>query len=109
MRSGFAERKGHIVERWKMSEVIQVSLDNQGRIVIPPVFRERLRLSQGMTLVVENGEQGELCLRVQEEAPVLVDKQGVLVARVQATADLTNLTRKERDQRVSDLMQQVGS
>lgn len=64
-----------------MSEVIQVSLDSQGRIVIPPIFRNRLGLSQGMTLVVEAGEKDELCLRIQQEVPTLVDKQGVLVVK----------------------------
>ena len=88
-----------------MSEVIQVSLDSQGRIVIPSIFRNRLGLSQGMTLVVEEEEKGELCLRIQEEPPTLVDKQGVLVVKAEPSVDLTNITQQERNRRVFDLVQ----
>ena len=91
-----------------MNEVIQVSLDSQGRIVIPSIFRNCLGLSQRMTLAVEKGEKDELCLRVQEEPPTLVDKQGVLVVKAKPSVDLTNITQQERSRRVSDLVQRVG-
>jgi AbrB family looped-hinge helix DNA binding protein len=89
-----------------MSEMIQVLLDDQGRIVIPSTFRERLGLSQGMILVVEEGEKDELCLRISK-LPTLVDKQGVLVIRAEPTADLTDITRHEHSRRVSDLVQRA--
>jgi AbrB family looped-hinge helix DNA binding protein len=90
-----------------MSEMIQVLLDDQGRIVIPSAFRERLGLSQGMILVVEEGEKDELCLRIPK-LPTLVDKQGVLVVKTEPTVDLTNVTRHERNHRVSNLVQRTG-
>ncbi len=87
-----------------MSEAVQAALDSQKRIVIPPVIQKRLGLTRGMTLVVEDDENGELCLRIQSESPALVDKQGMLVVRAELDADLTEVIQQERNQRVSDLM-----
>ncbi len=91
-----------------MSEVIQVSLDELGDILLPASLRERLHLAPGMTLVVEKGENGGLRLRVQRKPTVLVEKEGVLVAKVTAFSDLSNLMRHERDWRVFTLLQRVG-
>lgn len=90
-----------------MSEVIQISLDSQGRIVIPSTFRNHLGLSQGVILVVEEGEKDGLFLRIQKESPTF-DKQGVLVVKVELSVDLTNITQQERNRRMFDLVQRVG-
>lgn len=90
-----------------MTQVFQISLDEVGRIFIPAPIRERLDLSPGMTLIVEKGEQGGVQLRLHKPA-TLVEKDGVLVARVSALSDLANITRHERDRRVFDLLQRVG-
>ena len=71
-----------------MSEPIEISVDSQGCIMVSPEIQDRLGLSPGMTLVVEEGEKGEMCLRVQRELPELVDKQGVLVVKSEAAGDL---------------------
>jgi len=39
-----------------MSEIIQISLDEMGAILIPAPIRERLHLSPGMTLVADRAE-----------------------------------------------------
>jgi len=91
-----------------MSQVIQVSLDNRGHILIPAALRRRLGLSPGMTLIVEEVDNRSVCLRVQSEMPALVDKGGVLVVKVEPRGDLTDVVRQERDRRVSDLSQQTG-
>jgi AbrB family looped-hinge helix DNA binding protein len=80
-----------------MNQVIEVSLDDLGRILIPAALRSRLGLSPGMTLVVEKGDQGGVRLRLQSEPPMLVDKGGVLVVRAKPLRDLANVTRHERD------------
>ncbi|HIE29203.1 TPA: hypothetical protein EYP66_18175 [Candidatus Poribacteria bacterium] len=72
--------------------------------MIPSTFRNQLGLSQGMILVVEEGGNDELRLRIQEESPTLVDKQGVLVVKVEPSVDLTNITQQERSRRVSDFV-----
>ena len=91
-----------------MSEIIQISLDQMGAILIPAPIRERLHLSPGMTLVVEKGEQGGVRLRVQPKPSPLVEKEGILVARVIAVSDIANITRHERDRRVFTLLQRAG-
>ncbi|MCX7838724.1 MAG: hypothetical protein N2559_04610 [Anaerolineae bacterium] len=91
-----------------MDQVIQVSLDELGGILIPASLRERLHLTPGMTLVVEKGEQGSVRLRIQSKPTTLIEKDGFLVARVTALSNLTNVTRNERDRRVFDLLQRVG-
>jgi bifunctional DNA-binding transcriptional regulator/antitoxin component of YhaV-PrlF toxin-antitoxin module len=91
-----------------MDQVIEVTLDNQGCIVIPADAEDSLGLTPGMTLVVEKGDKGQMCLRVQKETPTLVDKLGVLVVRAKATGDLRDAVRHERDRRLSDLLQQAS-
>ena len=48
-----------------------------GRILIPAEVQSRLGLSPGMSLVVEEGDQGSVRLCVQSEPLVLADKVGV--------------------------------
>ena len=91
-----------------MNQTIKISLDELGRIFIPSSLREQLHLSPGTTLLVEKADQGGVHLRIQSAPPVLILKNGVLVAKVQALTDLINVTRNERDRRVFDLLQRVG-
>jgi bifunctional DNA-binding transcriptional regulator/antitoxin component of YhaV-PrlF toxin-antitoxin module len=91
-----------------MEQAIRVSLDDLGRILIPAAEQHRLGLSPGMSLVVEKGDEGNMRLRIQSEPPVLVDKAGVLVVQAEPLSDLSNVTRRERDRRVFDLLQRAG-
>jgi bifunctional DNA-binding transcriptional regulator/antitoxin component of YhaV-PrlF toxin-antitoxin module len=88
-----------------MDQVIEVSLDNSGHILIPSTLQSRLGLLPGMILVVEEGDNGGVRLSVQSEPPTLVDKGGVLVVKAEPLGDLTNITRRERDRRASNLLQ----
>ena len=76
--------------------------------MIPAALHEQLQLVPGMTLVVQKGGQGNVLLQVQTEPAVLVEKDGLLIARVTALSDLSNITRTVRDQRIFDLLQRVG-
>jgi bifunctional DNA-binding transcriptional regulator/antitoxin component of YhaV-PrlF toxin-antitoxin module len=91
-----------------MNQVIEVSLDNSGHILIPPTLQSRLGLLPGMILVVEEGDNGGVRLSVQSEPPTLVDKGGVLVVKAEPLSDLTNITQHERNRRVSDLLERTG-
>lgn len=91
-----------------MRQVVEVSLDDQGHILIPATIRDRLNLYPGITLVVEERDNDDVYLRVQSEPPMLVDREGVLVVRAEPLGDLTNVTRRERDRRVFDLLQRTG-
>lgn len=91
-----------------MSKEQQIRVDEYGRIHLPESLGKQVRLSPGMTLVVERSERGEICLRVQSFSPVLVEKEGCLVARVSASEDLLDFTDKERKRRLSVLLQKAG-
>jgi bifunctional DNA-binding transcriptional regulator/antitoxin component of YhaV-PrlF toxin-antitoxin module len=90
-----------------MGQTIEVSIDNQGGILLPPELKNRLRLSPGMTMIVEEDDQERLCLRVQTESPDLVDKQGIIVVRAESSEDLAGITRRERNRRVEDLLKRA--
>ena len=90
-----------------MGQTIEVSIDNQGGILLPPELKNRLRLSPGMTMIVEEDDQERLCLRVQTESPDLVDKQGIIVVRAESSEDLADVTRRERNRRVADLLKRT--
>ncbi len=86
-----------------------ISTDNLERIPIPITLGERLGLSSGMTLVVEQTDSQHIWLRrIQPAPPPLVDKDGILVAVVEPCSDLTNIVRNERDRRIFDLLQRGG-
>ena len=91
-----------------MARTVRVRLDESGNILIPASLRERLELVPGTTLVVENGENGGVRLRIQRKSSVLAEKEGFLVARVTALADLDHITRHERDRRVFELLHRAG-
>jgi AbrB family looped-hinge helix DNA binding protein len=87
-----------------MSQVVEVTLDDEGRMVIPAELRERLDLSPGMLMVVEQGDEDTVRLRAQP-GPLLVDKGGVLVISAEALEDINDITRQERENRALDLAQ----
>lgn len=91
-----------------MNQVIEIGVDESGRMLIPAALRERLNLSPGMTLVVEQSEEDELRLIPQLERPVLVLEDGILVADVETLVDVGDIVRRERDQRVLDLIERAG-
>jgi AbrB family looped-hinge helix DNA binding protein len=95
-------------EETDMSQQSEFAVDSRGCIMIPAEIQHRLGLAPGMTLVVEEGEKGEICLRVQKELPELIDKEGVLVVRAEATGDLTEAVEHEHGRRLSDLLQRVS-
>jgi len=87
-----------------MGQTIEVSIDNLGGILLPQELKNRLGLLPGMIMVVEEDDEERVCLRVRTESPELVDKQGIMVIRADSSEDLTNVTRRARDRRISDLL-----
>lgn len=87
-----------------MGQTIEISIDNHGGILLPQELKNRLGLLPGMTMVVEEGDEERVCLRVRTESPELVDKQGIIVVRAESSEDLTNVTRHTRDRRLADLL-----
>ena len=92
-----------------MSDVIEVELDEANRILISPELQKRLGLSPGMTLVVEEEQNGGVALHIQPELSMLIDKGGVLVARVELIDDIADVVRQERERRALDLSQRADT
>ncbi len=98
-----------------MSQVIELSIDDLGCLVIPTSLQTILGLSPGMMLFVEREHNG-VRLRARPEwveqaklpTMVIVKKRGLKIARVQPMTDLTDITRFEREQRVTELLERVG-
>jgi bifunctional DNA-binding transcriptional regulator/antitoxin component of YhaV-PrlF toxin-antitoxin module len=88
-----------------MSHLIEVSVDDLGRILIPSELQSHLGLTPGMILMVEKGDDDGLRLSLQSQPSELVEKGGVLVVRAEPLADLNDITRREREDRVSELIQ----
>ena len=91
-----------------MDELIEVSVDNQGCIMIPAEIQNRLGLSPGMVLVAEEREKGVMCLRIQKDVPELIDKQGVLVVRSEAVGDLSEAVEHEHGRRLAELVRRAA-
>lgn len=91
-----------------MNQVIEVSVDNQGCIRIPADIQDRLGLLPGMTLILEEGEEGEICLRIPKDSPMLIDKEGVLVVKAEAAGNIEDAVRHERNRRLSELVERNG-
>ncbi|MBI3912578.1 MAG: AbrB/MazE/SpoVT family DNA-binding domain-containing protein [Chloroflexi bacterium] len=91
-----------------MRQVIELSLDDLGRILIPAPLRQRLGLKPGMTLMVEEAEQGEVQLRVESNTPKLLDEGGILVVDCELLEDLTDVVQRARESRVQELIQRAG-
>ena len=98
-----------------MSETIQVQIDEQGHIVLSAETCERLGLRPGMTFVAEEGEQGQMHLRVQQALPQVVVEEGVLIVTSPLSPevespellshDLTDAVCQHRERRQGSLWQ----
>lgn len=65
-------------------------------------------LKPGMTLVVEDAEQGGVQLRVQEESSALIEKDGLLVFTGELIGDVTNIVQEARERRTQELIRRSG-
>jgi AbrB family looped-hinge helix DNA binding protein len=93
-----------------MVQRVEVEVDEQGRIAVPTVVRDRLALKPGMTLVVEQELPDRTYLRVRDDdEPQLVEKNGIWVIEGELTEDIGDPVRKDRDERVRHLVQQAAS
>ncbi|MBN1137181.1 MAG: hypothetical protein JXM73_11380 [Anaerolineae bacterium] len=87
-----------------MTELAELPIDEQGCIHLPVALQDRLGVEPGMTLILEEGEAGEMWIRRKGHPPVLVDKGGVLVVHAEPVADLGGAVRQDRDARVVSLV-----
>jgi hypothetical protein len=58
--------------------------------------------------VIEERDNREILLRPLREEPQLINKGGVLVVRSQAMGEITGVEKREREARITELMQRAG-
>ena len=88
-----------------MRRTVEVSVDERGDILVPAAVQEKLGLVPGMVLKVVADEHGNLRLRAQRNHEILVEKDGVLVASVEAEGDLDRVVRDVREERSQKVLQ----
>ena len=86
-----------------MTTRIEVELDDQGRLVLPISFAQRLGLGHGATLVVEQETTDATYLRIQKVEPPIVEDGGVFVITAVADQSLHDVLDEERAQRFDDV------
>ena len=88
-----------------MRRTVEVSVDERGDILVPAAVQEKLGLVPGMVLKVVTDEHGNLRLRAERNHEILVEKDGVLVASVEADGDLDQVVRDVREERSQKVLQ----
>jgi len=86
-----------------MREVIQVSMDRSGRILLPKMIRTRLGLKPGAKLDLDLRPADEVRLRPVAKAPVVISKSGVLVVQSEAAGNLQDAVDRAREERLAEL------
>jgi AbrB family looped-hinge helix DNA binding protein len=81
---------------------MKTSVDQFGRVVIPKRVRDHFGLSSGAELEIQ-AQNDEIVLKPVRETSSLAVKDGVLVFTGQATADLTEAVRQQRELRTQHL------
>lgn len=87
-----------------MGVVVEISLDEQGRIIFPEAVRNKLGLQLGMTFVVAPEKSGGVRLEPQVDQPLLIDENGILVVAVKVMEDITDIVNRDREERIRHLM-----
>jgi AbrB family looped-hinge helix DNA binding protein len=86
-----------------MREVIQVSMDRSGRILLPKVIRTRLGLKPGAKLEVDIHPIDEAQLHLVTRTPVVANKNGVLVVKSETIGNLQDAVEQVREDRLAEL------
>ena len=86
-----------------MSTLIEVELDDQGRLIVPIHLAQRLGLAHGATLVIERETADATYLRIQKTSPLIVEEDGVLVITAVADQSIDNTLHQEREQHLDAL------
>ena len=82
----------------------QTQIDSSGRVTLPPELLSNLHLSPETNLLISE-KNGKITLEPIAEAPVLIEKDGILVLHAHFTDDLSDLIEKERQKRIAALIE----
>jgi len=78
---------------------VKTTVDRFGRIVVPKELRDRHGLLPGSEVEIEDSAE-TITLRLVSDLPGLIEKEGILVFRGQATGDLESSIRSHREERL---------
>ena len=78
---------------------MRTTVDRFGRIVVPKELRDRHGLLPGSEVEIEDSAE-TITLRLRSDLPGLIEKEGILVFRGQATRELDSAIRSHREERL---------
>lgn len=84
---------------------MDLKIDSAGRLILPKRIRDRLRLTSGSVVELEE-HPGELVLRPKEHAPAFVQRNGrwVYVGQVPDGFDWDAMVEKDREERDREIL-----
>jgi AbrB family looped-hinge helix DNA binding protein len=84
---------------------MDLKVDSAGRIILPKAVRDRLRLTAGSVLELEENP-GELLLRPKERTPAVVQRNGrwVYVGEVPSGFDWDGMVERDREERAREIL-----
>jgi AbrB family looped-hinge helix DNA binding protein len=84
---------------------MNLRIDSAGRLILPKRVRDRLRLTEGSLLELEE-RAGELVLRPKEQAPAVIQRNGrwVYVGEVPSGFDWDGMVEKDREERAREIL-----
>jgi len=91
-----------------MSRAKETIVDDSGRVTIPEEIRSHLGLTPGSRLTIEEQDNEEITLRPLRDAPLLAEKDGVLVVQSRPAGQLEGSDREDRRARMSHLVERSG-
>lgn len=90
-----------------MQTLFKTHMDKTGRIAIPPEIIMELKLKPGVELGITE-EDGKITLEPLSEEPEIIEKDGLLVVRPKITGNIEDFVKEVREQRMSELMKDIG-
>ena len=84
---------------------MDLKIDSAGRLILPKPVRDRLGLTTGSVVELEE-HAGEVVLRPKEETPAFVQRNGrwVYVGKVSDGFDWDTLVEKDREERDREIL-----
>jgi AbrB family looped-hinge helix DNA binding protein len=87
--------------------MIQVVLDQAGKVEIPAEIRQKLNLIAGAKLMVDSTDKGEITMTLSPEEPELVNVDGVWVVNTEIDEDIAKnwleIINQNRERRIYGL------
>lgn len=86
-----------------MTIVDEIVVKQPGVIAISESLQKKLGLMPGMFLTVETTANGGVQLKIHQEEPLLVEKDGILVytGRLAENFDIVDFIQREREERIA--------